>query len=295
MLEGNHMAQHTSQPEKKQGLLRSYLAHRVSLQKTAKIPMPTSLLPKKDAPMLPVISIPDDEPASSYTTTGATMDAVEHLPLSAPQAAPRGALFVRVIAAILVLILLGALYYIWRADAPPSMATAVTPQNASSATATLSNNPNTQNSTKGTIEVYIVGAVKRPGVYVLAASARVYELLQVAGGPLPNANLVALNLAARLSDGQEVYVPLVGEQLPTYQGGVPGSGSATAGTTITDSLVNINTASAQEMQKMLHISSTTAQNILNYRTQHGSFTSIDQLLQVVSKTIYDKIKDSVAI
>jgi len=152
-----------------------------------------------------------------------------------------------------------------------------------------------QNSTKVTIEVYIVGAVNRPGVYVLATSARVYELLRVAGGPLPNANLVALNLAARLNDGQEVYVPLVGEPLPTYQGGVPNSGSATPSNTTTNTPVNINTATVDEMKQMLHVSSTTAQNIVNYRTQHGLFTSVDQLLQVVSKAIYDKVKNLVTV
>jgi len=145
--------------------------------------------------------------------------------------------------------------------------------------------------------VYVVGAVKHPGVYALPLDARVSDLLQAAGGPLPDANLVALNLAAKLSDGQEVYVITVGEIPPTYAGGVPGPGTGTAsvGNTAVGSLVNINTASVDEMRQSLHVSSTTAQNIVNYRTQHGPFTSIDQLLQVVSKTIYDKIKGLVTI
>jgi competence protein ComEA len=79
----------------------------------------------------------------------------------------------------------------------------------------------------------------------------------------------------------------------TYIGGVPGpgtSGSATAG-----QLVNINTASVVEMRQSLHISTTTAQSIVNYRQQNGPFTSIDQLQQVVSKTIFAKIKGLVTI
>ena len=59
--------------------------------------------------------------------------------------------------------------------------------------------------------------------------------------------------------------------------------------------VNINTASVAEMHQNLHISSTTAQNIVNYRQQHGPYTSIDQLQQVVSKSIYEKIKNLVTI
>ena len=149
---------------------------------------------------------------------------------------------------------------------------------------------------KRIIQVYVVGAVKHPGVYTLPAGARVYQLLQAAGGPLPKANLVALNLAATLTDGEEVYVTLIGEIPPTYMGGVPGPpGTNITGSPTVGQLVNINTASADEMRQSLHISSTTAQNIVNYRSQHGPFTSIDQLLQVVSRTTYDKIKTQVTV
>jgi competence protein ComEA len=59
--------------------------------------------------------------------------------------------------------------------------------------------------------------------------------------------------------------------------------------------VNVNTASADDLRQKLSISSKTAQSIVNYRQQHGPFTSVDQLLQVVSKSIYDKIKDKVTV
>ena len=141
--------------------------------------------------------------------------------------------------------------------------------------------------------MYIVGAVKHPGVYTLPVDARVYQLLRMAGGPLPNANLVALNMAARLNDGQEVYVPVIGETPPTSSGGVPGPG--TSSPTGSGQLVNINTATVDEMHQTLHISARTAQKIIDYRTQHGNYTSVDQLLQVVSKATYSKIKDQVTV
>lgn len=80
----------------------------------------------------------------------------------------------------------------------------------------------------------------------------------------------------------------------------PGTTGGTGGTsgisgTSSGQLININTASVDEMRQALHVSSTTAQNIINYRTQNGPYTSIDQLLQVVSKSIYDKIKGQVTI
>jgi len=127
----------------------------------------------------------------------------------------------------------------------------------------------------------------------LPAGARVYLLIQAAGGALPNADLVALNLAAPLNDGQEVYVTVIGEKPPTYIGGVPGPGASSSPNA--GQLVNINTATVDEMRQYLHISATTAQSIVNYRQQNGAFTSIDQLQLVVSKTIYNKIKGLITI
>jgi competence protein ComEA len=202
----------------------------------------------------------------------------------------------RIFAVVLVLALAIGLYFIW-SPAPTTATTAppVTQQNFGPSATTTEDTTDHPATSANSIQVYIVGAVKRPGVYMLPTNARVYQLLQAAGGPLPNANLVSLNLAARLSDGQEIYVTMQGEKPPSYTGGVPAPGSSTSETTATTALVNINTASSQEMQQKLHISSTTASTIITYRTQHGPFTSVDQLDGVVSKSIYDKIKGSVTI
>lgn len=201
---------------------------------------------------------------------------------------------------VIVLVLVLIIYFVWNASttsASLSPTSGITQQNfANNPPSTSSNKATTPSSTdSGSLQVYIVGAVKNPGVYTLPAGARVYALLQAAGGPLPKANLVALNLAAKLTDGEEVYVTLIGELPPTYMGGVPGSGSGTPNSNSTGQLVNINTASADELRQNLHVSSTTAQGIVNYRLQHGPYSSVDQLLQVVSKSIYDHIKNLVTI
>src|SRR5581483_796316 len=197
----------------------------------------------------------------------------------------------------LVLALAIGLYFLWRPSSPTTTVPPIPPQNfGSTSTGTTSTNATNSNTTSGgSIQVYIVGAVKHPGVYILATNARVYQLLQAAGGPLPDANLVALNLVAKLSDGQEIYVTRQGEQPPSYMGGVPAPGPTTSNTNTTNSLVNVNTASATELEQQLHISSTTAAEIINYRTQHGDFTSVDQLSAAVSKTTYDKIKGLVTV
>lgn len=204
--------------------------------------------------------------------------------------------FTRLVPTLIAFILLVAIIAIWLTPintGNAAVSTKVTQQNFG----TTSNIATNTTSSSGSIHVYIVGAVKNPGVYTLAANARVYDLVQAAGGPQAKADLVALNLAATLTDGEEVYVTLVGEIPPTYLGGVPGPGSSgtPTGNTSSGQLININTATVDEMRQSLHVSSTTAQNIVNYRTQHGPFTSLDQLLQVVSKSIYDKIKNLVTL
>jgi len=214
-------------------------------------------------------------------------------PTILPSANPHKKKFTRIIAIIIILALAVALYFIWHTPASTNSASVITQQNISGTSSNSGSNTGSSLTTNGDIHVYVVGSVKHPGVYTLRAGARVYQLLEAAGGALPNANLVALNLAAPLSDGEEVYVLAIGEKPPTYVGGIPGpgtSGSATAG-----QLVNINTASADEMRQSLHISSTTAQSIVNYRLQHGPYTSIDQVQLAVSKSIYDKIKGLITV
>jgi len=199
----------------------------------------------------------------------------------------------RIVAIIIILALCIALYFIWHTPASTNSSPVITQQNFSGTTSNSSVNTSNPLTTNGNLHVYVVGAVKHPGVYILPTGARVYLLVQDAGGPLPNADLVALNLAAPLSDGQEVYVTRIGEKPPTYIGGVPGPG--TTGSSTTGQLININTASVDEMRQNLHISATTAQSIVNYRQQNGPFSSIDQLQLVVSKSIYTKIKGLITV
>ena len=206
----------------------------------------------------------------------------------------------RTCALLLSALLLLAIYFTWHSATPTAASPTVTQQALSGAVRSQATPTSdgtmaqTSDSSEGTIQVYVTGAIRRPGVYTLPADARVYQLIQMAGGTLPSANLVALNLAARLSDGQEVYVLSIGETLPD---GYSPAGTDTGGTPTAapGQLVNINTASESEMRQALHVSAATAQKIIAYRTQHGAYTSVDQLLQVISKSIYDRIKSLVTV
>jgi competence protein ComEA len=201
--------------------------------------------------------------------------------------------FTRILAIVIILTLAIALYFIWHTPASTNPPPVITQQNFSGPTSNSSSSTGSSLTTNVVIHVYVVGSVKHPGVYTLPSGARIYQLLQAAGGALPNADLIRLNLAAPICDGEEVYVVAYGEKPPINSEGAPCSG--TSGSTSAGQLVNINTASADEMRLSLHISSTTAQSIVNYRLQHGPYTSIDQLQLAVSKTIYDKIKGLITV
>lgn len=210
--------------------------------------------------------------------------------------------YLRYVAIGVVLVLAAAMYVVWHTSLAPSPAVGMTQQSFSSSgssssstkSAPLSQTADTTHA-GGEIQVYVIGAIQHPGVYNLPAGARVYQLLQAAGGALPNANLVALNLAARLNDGQEVYVLRIGETPPTLVGGASGPTTTTNTGSATGQPVNINTATSDQLRQSLHISAKTAQNIINYRLQHGPYSAVSELQNVVSRAIYDHIKDQVTV
>lgn len=233
---------------------------------------------------------------SAITTTSTLSDNAPKLDSPGKRRTIQGVIFTAIALTLIILI-----YIVWNPPTPTPTASgsAITQQNFGSSS--TSTNADTSSSFSNTsdgsdIQVYITGAVKKPGVYSLPTDARVYQLLKAAGGPQSNANLVALNLAAKLTDGEEVYVTVVGEAPPTYMGGVPGPPNGTSNTSgNTTGLVNINTATVSELEQQLHVSSTTANNIVNYRTQNGPYTSTDELLQVISTSIFNRIKNMVTV
>jgi competence protein ComEA len=202
-------------------------------------------------------------------------DARSLLPSARARRAERQRRLVRIIAPLLILGLIAALVVVIR----------LPDASASQPTITQSNLTNLSASPAAAdIQAYIVGEVVHPGVYALHSGARVDALLQAAGGAKPDADLVRVNLAAVVTDGEEVFVPAVGQPLPSGLGGGSGPGK-----------VNINTASAQDMATLLPISLTTCEKIVAYREAHGPYTAITQLLNVMSRTTYDKIKDLITV
>ncbi len=220
---------------------------------------------------------------------------------SADQTMPRQKKWTRTVALTLGLLLLLALFLVWHGSTSSASSPTITSSTDNSLTSlpdagTTPASSDATPSPSATIQVYVLGAVSKPGVYLLPADARIYQLLQAAGGPLPDANLVALNLAAPLADGEEVYVLATGETPPdNLNVGNPAPTASSTATAPAGQLLNINTATAAQMEQTLHVSSTTAAKIIAYRTQHGPYTAVDQLLQAISEEIYKRIENLVTV
>jgi competence protein ComEA len=122
--------------------------------------------------------------------------------------------------------------------------------------------------------VDVAGAVGRPGVYRLPAGSRVNDAVQRAGGATPKAEVESINLAARLSDGQQVVVP---ERAATGANAVALGAGATEQST---GPVSLGTATVDELDTIEGIGPVTAQKIVEFRDQHGGVSSVDQLDQI---------------
>lgn len=121
----------------------------------------------------------------------------------------------------------------------------------------------------GDVVVDVTGEVSRPGVYRLPAGSRVDDAVERAGGALPRAGLEAVNLAARLADGQQVVVP---SELP--------SGAAAAAGSSEEGPISLGTATVEQLEDIDGIGPVTAGDIVDFREQHGGLSSVDQLDQV---------------
>jgi len=125
----------------------------------------------------------------------------------------------------------------------------------------------------GTVTVDVAGKVRRPGIVVLDAGARVTDALAAAGGARKGVDLTPLNLARVLVDGEQIVVGGPARP-PAAAGAATGTGGAAG------PLVNLNTAGQTELESLPEVGPVTAQSIIAWRDAHGGFTSVDELLEV---------------
>jgi competence protein ComEA len=122
-----------------------------------------------------------------------------------------------------------------------------------------------QPDSSGDVVVHVAGEVRRPGVYRLPAGSRVTDAIERADGPTADAATDAVNLAARLADGQQVIVPARG----------PAGAAVTAGAAAGP--ISLGTATVDQLDEIEGIGPVTAQKIVDYRTQHGGIASVEEL------------------
>jgi competence protein ComEA len=133
--------------------------------------------------------------------------------------------------------------------------------------------------------VYVCGAVEAPGIVFLPEGSRAADALEAAGGFASHAAVDAVNLAAKISDGEKLYFPDCEE----YRAQAEKQASASAG------LVNINTADAAQLCTLPGIGESRAADIIAYREAHGGFASCEDIMNVsgIKESVYNKISDKI--
>jgi competence protein ComEA len=208
--------------------------------------------------------------------------------------------------AVTVMALVAGGWWLLRSPAPPTEAGLPFAGRSSTTTAAVAASPTTvavpPTTGPAVVVIDVAGAVVQPGVYSLPAGSRTQAAILAAGGPVPDADLAALNLAAPLTDGQQVYVSVVGAPPrvapppgPSPPGPAPpgsaGTSAAVAGP------VDINRATAEQLDALPGIGPATARAIVEHREANGPFASIDQLEDVrgIGPAKLDAIRDLVTL
>ena len=162
--------------------------------------------------------------------------------------------------------------FLWKQDEPSQDSPApLTPyQSADVASASNSSDATEKNPW---IVIDVKGAVKKPGIYQLDNESRVHDAILKAGGARSDADLGQVNLAERLSDGKVVYIPKKGEQ-------VQGMAWMSSPANEKGEKININTATAEELERLTGVGAKKAQSIISYREENGPFERIEDISKV---------------
>jgi competence protein ComEA len=190
-----------------------------------------------------------------------------------------------IVIVLLGLIVLGGMFFFLRRPKPEPIFI-LTPEPTATPLLTPTPRP---------LRVYVSGAVAHPDVYELPYDSIVKHAIEAAGGSTGEADLDRINLARRVHDEEQIYVPRKGEESlpvsPPSGPALPSPSSQGGGK------VNINTATAEELSTLPGIGPTKAQSIIDYRTTNGPFQSIEDINKVrgIGEATFEKLKDKITV
>jgi len=181
---------------------------------------------------------------------------------------------------LFVIVLAGTIFFLRRSELPAALTIATATPRASA--------------TPASIIVDVRGAVNKPGVYTLPLGSRVQDALTLAGDVTGSAETRNLNLARKLNDGEQIYVPVLGEATAVPP---PASGKSAPTATRGVGKININTATLAELDTLPGIGPAIGQRIIDYRTQNGDFKTVEDLKKVrgIGDAMFNQIKDLIAV
>jgi competence protein ComEA len=201
----------------------------------------------------------------------------------------------RALVAVGVAAALAAAGYLWLARPRPEPLPAAEVRPAPAAQPSVPPPVPVPTGSAGAVVVHVAGKVRRPGVVALPAGARVTDAIKAAGGLRPGAKTGVLNLARHVVDGEQI---LVGVPAPALPGGAAGpAGPAVPGGAAPAAQLDLNTATLEQFDQLPGVGPVLAQRIVDYRTQHGAFRSVDQLQEVtgIGERRYAELKDLVRV
>jgi competence protein ComEA len=198
---------------------------------------------------------------------------------------------------VLLMVLVGVGIFITRKSEPTvasgSSVTSAAAQNSRAAATVASATPTFD----GVFKVYVAGAVKNPGVYQMQAGDRIEDAIKIAGGATENADLLKIDLAKRVTDEMQITIPerATTPAISATGAAVTTQNNAKPSPTPTDpsGKINVNTASAAELDKLPGIGEVLSARIVDYRTKNGPYNSLDDLRKVsgLTASVIEKIKD----
>ncbi len=234
---------------------------------------------------------PEPEPEPGYDAEE-TASPASRLP--GPGAFDPGRRGVRALAVVAVLVVVGAAAWTWRSRPQVEPVVAVT-GGASTPEPAAPDGDEPAAAPTGELVVAVAGKVRRPGLVRVPAGARVADAVEAAGGALPGVDVAMLNPARKVTDGELI---LVGVPAPTPPPGAPAvAGPGAVADPAAGGRVNLNTATAAQLETLPGVGPVLAQRIIEHRDRHGGFRSVSDLRQVngIGDARYEQLKELVTV